>query len=40
MTKIIVSYDREGNSLDIWWGEPTDESISDEVENGVILKKR
>lgn len=39
MAKIIVSYDAEGNGLDVWFGEPTDEFICEEVEEGLILKK-
>lgn len=41
MAKIIVSYDQEGNSLDVWWGDPTKEEFSHEVEeeSGLMLKK-
>lgn len=39
MAKIVVRHDAESNSLDIWFGEPSKESICEEVEDGLILKK-
>lgn len=39
MAKIIIRYDKEGNTLDVWWGTPTDEFVCEEVGDGVILKE-
>lgn len=39
MAKIIIRHDIEGNSLDIWFGEPSEIFESEEVEDGLILKK-
>jgi hypothetical protein len=38
MDKITVTYDRIGNTLDVWFGEPR-EAICEEIGNGVIIKK-
>ena len=38
MAKISVVYDREGNTLDVWFTKPQ-KAISEEVGHGVILKK-
>ncbi len=34
-----IVFDKLGNTLDIWFGNPEDEVISEEVGDGVILKK-
>lgn len=39
MAKIIVRYEAESNSLDVWFGEPTNEFVCEEVEDNLILKK-
>lgn len=39
MAKIVLRHDAEGNSLDIWFGEPSDEFVCEEVADGLILKK-
>jgi len=36
--EVIVRYDSRSNSLDVWFGNPTDEFVSEEVKDGVILK--
>lgn len=38
MEKVIVTYDRKGNTLDVWFGKPR-ESICEEIGGGVIIKK-
>lgn len=38
MAKVSVIYDREGNTLDVWFTKPQ-KAISEEVGHGVILKK-
>jgi hypothetical protein len=38
MAKVSVFYDREGNTLDVWFTKPQ-KAISEEVGHGVILKK-
>lgn len=39
MEKITVAYDRKSNTLDVWFGEPSDEFVCQEVEDEIILKK-
>jgi uncharacterized protein YuzE len=39
MEKVIVIYDRKGNTLDVWFGNPKDEYICEETGEEVILKK-
>lgn len=39
MEKIVVYYHQESDTLDIWLGNPKDESFCEEVGGGVILKK-
>ena len=38
MEKIIVTYDRVGNTLDAWFGKPC-KAICEEIGSGVIIKK-
>ncbi|MBI3292630.1 MAG: DUF2283 domain-containing protein [Elusimicrobia bacterium] len=38
MAKVSIVYDREGNTLDVWFTKPQ-KTISEEVGHGVILKK-
>ncbi len=38
MAKVTVVYDREGNTLDVWFTKPQ-KAICEEVGHGVILKK-
>ena len=38
MEKVIVTYDREGNTLDVWFGKPC-KAICEEIGGGVIIKK-
>lgn len=38
MNKITVVYDKEGNTLDVWFVKPQ-KAICEEIGNGVILKK-
>ena len=38
MAKVTVIYDREGNTLDVWFTKPQ-KAICEEVGHGVILKK-
>lgn len=38
MAKVTVLYDKEGNTLDVWFVKPQ-KAICEEVGHGVILKK-
>ncbi|MEW6068090.1 MAG: DUF2283 domain-containing protein [Nitrospirota bacterium] len=39
MDKIKVYYNKEADTVDIWFGNPDDEFVSEEAGEGVILKK-
>ncbi len=39
MAKVRVYYDREGNTLTVWFDEPTKEYICEETGEEVILMK-
>jgi len=39
MEKVKVYYDREGNTLTVWFGEPADEYICEETGDEVVLMK-
>jgi uncharacterized protein YuzE len=39
MEKVAVYYSKETDTMDIWFGNPEDEYISEEVGEGLILKK-
>lgn len=39
MGKMTVYYHKELDTMDIWFGDPSDEHICEEVSDGVILKK-
>ncbi len=39
MAQIRVFYDRDGNTLTVWFGNPTDEYISEETGDEVVLMK-
>lgn len=39
MEKVKVYYDREGNTLTVWFGEPADEYICEETGNEIIIMK-
>ncbi len=39
MEKVVVYYHRDSDTLDIWFGNPDDESICEEAGEGIILKK-
>lgn len=39
MNKVTVTYDKEANTLDVWFGSPQ-EAICDNLGNGVILKEK
>ena len=38
MEKITITYDKVGNTLDVWFEEPRS-CINEELDNGVIVKK-
>ena len=38
MEKVIVTYDRIGNTLDVWFKKPC-EAICEEIGGGVVIKK-
>jgi uncharacterized protein YuzE len=39
MAKVRVIYDREGDALVVWFGNPDDEDVCDEADDDVILMK-
>lgn len=39
MDKVRVCYDRAGNTLTVWFDEPSKESICEEVDDDVVLMK-
>jgi uncharacterized protein YuzE len=39
MAEVKVFYDREGNTLTVWFGEPKEEYIAEETGDEVILMK-
>ena len=39
MEQVKVFYDRAGNTLTVWFGDPQDEHICEETGNEVILMK-
>jgi len=39
MDKIKVYYHKDSDTMDIWFGNPEDEFISEEAGEGIILKK-
>lgn len=39
MDKVRVYYDREGNTLTVWFDDPSKESVCEEVGDDVVLIK-
>jgi len=39
MEKVKIYFDRDGNTLNVWFDDPTKECVSEEVGNEVILNK-
>lgn len=39
MDKVRVHYDREGNTLTVWFADPSKESICEEIDDDIILIK-
>ena len=39
MEKVVVYYHKEMDTMDIWFGNPQDEVVSEEAGGGIILKK-
>ena len=39
MDKVVVYYHRETDTMDVWFGNPEDEFLCEEVGEGVTLKK-
>ena len=39
MAQVKVFYDREGNTLTVWFGEPTAEYVAEETGEEIILMK-
>jgi len=39
MEKVKIYYSKESDTMDIWFGNPEDEYISEEAGEGLILKK-
>jgi len=39
MAKVKVFFDKEGNTLTVWFGEPQDEYVCEETGDEIILMK-
>jgi uncharacterized protein YuzE len=39
MAQVKVYYDREGNTLTVWFGNPTDEYVAEETGDEIVLMK-
>ena len=39
MDKVRVYYDREGNTLSVWFGDPAKEHICEETDDDMVLVK-
>jgi uncharacterized protein YuzE len=39
MEKVIVYYHKDMDTMDIWFGNPEEEVVSEEAGEGIILKK-
>ena len=39
MDKVVVYYHKDSDTMDIWFGNPDDEVISEEAGEGIIFKK-
>lgn len=39
MDKVRICYDRAGNTLTVWFDDPSKESICEEVDDDVVLMK-
>jgi uncharacterized protein YuzE len=39
MAQVKVYYDREGNTLTVWFGDPADEYIAEETGEEIVLMK-
>ena len=39
MAEVKVYYDRDGNTLTVWFGNPKDEHVSEETGDEIILMK-
>ena len=39
MEQVKVHYDRAGNTLTVWFGDPTDEYVAEETGEEVVLMK-
>jgi uncharacterized protein YuzE len=37
--KLRVIYDKEGNTLNVWFGDPKDERVSEEAGDEVVISK-
>ena len=37
MDKVRVYYDRTGNTLSVWFGDPTKEAVCEEIDDDVVL---
>jgi uncharacterized protein YuzE len=39
MAQVKVYYDREGNTLSVWFGNPADEYVAEETGEEIVLMK-
>ena len=39
LVEVKVYYDREGNTLTVWFGKPTDEYVAEETGEEIVLMK-
>ena len=39
MDKVVIYYHKDSDTMDIWFGNPDDEVMSEEAGEGIIFKK-
>ncbi|MBI5234477.1 MAG: DUF2283 domain-containing protein [Deltaproteobacteria bacterium] len=39
MEKVVIYYHKDSDTMDIWFGNPEDESMCEEAGEGIIFKK-
>ena len=39
MAQVKVYYDREGNTITVWFGDPANEYVAEETEEEIVLMK-
>lgn len=39
LVEVKICYDRDGNTLTVWFGDPTDEYVAEETGEEIVLMK-